>query len=137
MDKKTAPLESAVIGRLELSSILEKVVTYQLLLLFPVEYFPGKDLSALIKRAMAVDDILNLLPFARNIAIPGALIVIRVFLKRAHLQGGSCIPQDLVCFLWRIVEPTDLIMLGQCGLVVYTKAPERARWNRSEPCWRI
>jgi hypothetical protein len=113
LDKKTAPLEGAVIGRLELSSLLEKVATYRLLLFFPVEYFPGKDLSALIKRAMAVDDILNPLPFARNIAIPEALIVIRVFLKRVHLQGGSCIPQDLVCFWWRIVEATDLIMLEQ------------------------
>ena len=98
LNKKTAYLEKAAIDRLELSSILEKVVTYRLLLFFPVEYFPGKNLAALIKRAMAVDDMLNPLPFSQNTTAPGALIVIRVFLKRAYLQGGSSITQDSVCF---------------------------------------
>jgi hypothetical protein len=98
LDKKTASLESAATDRLELSSILEKVATYRLLLFFPMEYFPGKNLAALIKRAMAVDDMLNPLPFAQNMTAPGALIVIRVFLKRAYLQGGSSIVQDPVCF---------------------------------------
>lgn len=98
LDKKTAPLDNAIIDRLELSSILDKVATYRLLLFFPMEYFPGKNLSALVKRAMAIDDVLNPLPFAQNIAVPGALILIRVFLKRAHLQGGSSITQDSVSF---------------------------------------
>lgn len=98
LDKETAPLDSTVIDRLELSSILKKVVTYRLLLFFPMEYFPGKNLSALIKRAMAVDDLLNPLPFSRHTVVPGALIVIRVFLKRAHLQGGSSITLDTVSF---------------------------------------
>ena len=97
MDKKTVSLESAAIDQLELSSILEKVATYRLLLFFPMEYFPGKNLAALIKRAMAVDDILNPLPFAENPTAPEALIVIRVFLKRAYLQGGSFFNQDSVC----------------------------------------
>ena len=98
LDKKTAFLESAAIDRLELSSVLEKVATYRLLLFFPVEYFPVKNLAALIKRAMIVDDMLNPLPFSQNKAAPGALIVIRVFLKRAYLQGGLSIIQDSVCF---------------------------------------
>ena len=98
LNKKTASLETAAIDRLELSSILEKVATYRLLLFFPVEYFPGKNLAALIKRAMAVDDMLNPLPFSENMTAPGALIIIRVFLKRAYLQGGSSIAQDSVCF---------------------------------------
>lgn len=98
LDKKTASLESAAIDRLELSSIFEKVATYRLLLFFPMEYFPGKNLATLIKRAMAVDDMLNPLPFTQNMTAPGALIVIRVFLKRAYLQGGSSITQDSVCF---------------------------------------
>ena len=98
IDKKTAPLEGTVVDRAELSSIFEKVATYRLLLLFPIEYFPGKNLSALIRRAMSLDDLLNALPFAQNIAIPRALVVIRVFLKRAHLQGASSITQDSVCF---------------------------------------
>ena len=98
LDKKTASLESAGTDQLELSSILEKVATYRLLLFFPMEYFPGKNLVALIKRAMAVDDMLNPLPFAQNMAAPEALIIIRVFLKRAYLQGGSSIAQDSVCF---------------------------------------
>lgn len=98
LDNKTAFLDNSVINRLELSSILEKVATYRLLLFFPMEYFPGKNLSALIKRAMAVDDVLNSLPFVQNPAVPGALIVTRVFLKRAHLQEGSSITQDSVSF---------------------------------------
>jgi hypothetical protein len=98
LDKKTVSLESPAIDRLQLSPILEKVATYRLLLFFPMEYFPGKNLAALIKRAMAVDDMLNPLPFAQNMTAPGALIVIRVFLKRAYLQGGSSIAQNSVCF---------------------------------------
>ena len=98
LDKKTVTLESATIDRLQLSSILERVATYRLLLFFPMEYFPGKNLAALIKRAVAADDMLNLLPFAQNTTAPGALIVIRVFLKRAYLQGGLSINQDSVCF---------------------------------------
>ena len=98
MDKKTAPLDSTIIDQLEFSSILEKVATYRLLLLFPMEYFPGKNLSALIKRAMAVDDILHPLSFSQNTSVPGVLVVIRVFLKRAYLQGGSSITQDSVSF---------------------------------------
>lgn len=101
LDKRTAALDSTVIDRLEISSVLEKVAIYRLSLFFPMEYFPGKSLSALIKRAIAVDDILNPLPFAQNMDIPRTLIVIRVFLKRAHLQGGSSIiTQDSVSFFF-------------------------------------
>ena len=103
LDKKTASLESAAIDRLELSSVLDKVATYRLLLFFPMEYFPGKNLAALIKRVVIVDDMLNPLPFAQNMTAPGALIVIRVFLKRAYLQGGSSITQDSVCFFSHFV----------------------------------
>ena len=103
LDKKTASLESAAIDRLEISSVLDKVATYRLLLFFPMEYFPGKNLAALIKRAVIVDDMLNPLPFAQNMTAPGALIVIRVFLKRAYLQGGSSITQDSVCFFSHFV----------------------------------
>ena len=115
LDKKTAPLESTAIDRQGLSSILEKVATYRLLLFFPMEYFPGKNLAALIKRAMTVDDMLNTLPFAQNMTAPGALIVIRVFLKRAYLQGGSSIIQDSVSFphiLWLVLF-ADLIVSEQ------------------------
>ena len=114
MDKKTVSLESTAIDKLELSSILEKVATYRLLLFVPMEYFPGKNLAALIRRAIAVDEMLNPLPFAQNPTAPGALIVIRVFLKRAYLQGGSSTTQDYVCLfshLWLKVLLTDLIML--------------------------
>lgn len=100
LDKKTAPLDATVIDQLEISSVLDKVATYRLLLLFPMEYFPGKNLSVLIKRAMAVDDMLNPLPFTENKDVPRALIVIRVFLKRAHLQGGPSITQDSVSSLY-------------------------------------
>lgn len=103
MGKKTLSLESAAIDQLELSSILEKVAIYRFLLYFPMEYFPGKNLAALIKRAMAVDDKLNLLPFAQNSTAPEALIVIRVFLKRAYLHGGSSITQDSVCLFSNVV----------------------------------
>ena len=116
LDKKTASLESAAIDQLELPSILEKVATYRLLLFFPMEYFPGKNLAALIKRAMAVDDMINLLPFAQNTTAPGALMLIRVFLKCAYLQGGSSITQDSVCLFhifWLRLLLTDLIMLEQ------------------------
>lgn len=106
MEKKTISLESAAIDQLELSSILEKVATYRLLLFFPMEYFPGKNLAALIKRAIAVDDMLISLPFAQNPTAPGALIVIRVFLKRAYLQGGSSITQDSVCLFSNFVAQT-------------------------------
>ena len=115
LDKKTAPLESTAIDRQGLSSILEKVATYRLLLFFPMEYFPGKNLATLIKRAMAVDDMLNPLPFTQNMTAPGALIVIRVFLKRAYLQGGSSIIQDSVSFphiLWLVLF-ADLIVSEQ------------------------
>lgn len=98
LDQKTAPLEDAVIDRLEISSILEKVATYRLILFFPMEYLSGKILSSLTKRAMVVDNMLNPLPFAQSTTIPGALIVIRVFLRRAQLQGGSSMTQDSVCF---------------------------------------
>ena len=108
LDKKTISLES---DQLELSSILEKVSTYRLLLFFPMEYFPGKNLAALIKRAMAVDDMLNPLPFAQNLTAPGALIVIRLFLKRAYLQGGSSITQDSVCFFSHFVARSLLTVL--------------------------
>ena len=115
MDKKTVSLENAAIDQLELSSILEKVSTYRLLMFFPMEYFPGKNLAALIKRAMAVDDMLNSLPFAQSLTAPGALIVIRVFIKRAYLHGGSFITQDSVCLFHTLclkVLLAHLIMLG-------------------------
>ena len=80
-----------------------------------MEYFPGKNLAALINRAIVVDDMLNSLPFAQNLTAPGVLIVFRLFLKRAYLQGGSSITQDSVClsshFLAQSFLLTDLIML--------------------------
>ncbi|KAF8168340.1 Urb2/Npa2 family-domain-containing protein [Crassisporium funariophilum] len=89
LDEITAPLDPSNPKQPKVSLILEVVKIYRLLLFLPPEYFSWQTFSNLIKRGLAADLALGRLPISQNQAVPEALIVLRVFLKRAYVHSGS------------------------------------------------
>ncbi|KAF8971580.1 hypothetical protein BDZ97DRAFT_1650961 [Flammula alnicola] len=95
LDKTTSALDSTHLKLPKTISILEKVSLYQHLLFFPMEYFSWQLLNDLIKRSLNADVVLSCSSSSSKQPVAEALIVLRVFLKRAYVYCGS-VAQDSV-----------------------------------------
>ncbi|CAA7264694.1 unnamed protein product [Cyclocybe aegerita] len=85
----TAPLDNVDSKPKKISAILEKASIYRLFLFFPVDYFSPRTLGHLTKYALQADFALTQPPSSVGDATVEALILLRVFLKRAYAYSGS------------------------------------------------